>query len=788
MLQVIKDFSLFNKIFNVSSSEWPKIISTWIMKLLYRMGFVIGWTVLVAMVVSEFGISSLPYLFVANAVLTILGTFIFSKLWQICSRDNILLGSIFASGILLLAAIVSYEFSRFVFFSILVFTISVFLVQIKIALNASSEEMFDPLQSERIFPLLESSETVGGILGGFAVFLLSDSIEVYNFMYLLIASLFAIVPFVFYCERINRKISLFADKNEKKQEGTFSFGNFSLPKIQVSYIKGLFMIIFLQWFLFNLLEFQYTKSVYQSVSGAILQAGSGFEHAFIHDLGALFMLFSASALLIQLFLGSRIIFNLGIVSSMLLHAVFSFLSLLSLVFSFNFLTAILVKNNFTISSVIFTNAYHSSYYSINEKFRDQAREFLEGIVRPIGAIAGTFVLILLQRLFDGSSLVLVINLALLIVAAMFIYSVYLQQDRYTKSAIFDLQNSTDRKIRINAVDILAQKGHKSSFEPLASVLSNEKESVSVRAKILRVFSSLRSPEMIAAVLKCVKSPKASIRESALDALIVYQLSGLDLPLFTRYEIVCALKNAYRLEKNDSELLKIINIISELSGVAVLEFLLNVLKHDKGDKKFEALYELSSYSDRDLIPVILPYFSDKAPLCKLYAYIFLYQFSEFDKKTSSYLNSLINSNSHVKTAYALFAIGELHLKEKKSFCIKSLYSKNANVQVQAAVALLKMGYYDGFQVILNTLFSKNYSVIALLRRLLRNVDVRILKNVDRMVRHILYREIERLLAANLDVKGKNLNVSDLQYLKHLYCLAGEYEDSESIEKLIISNKK
>ena len=204
------------------------------------------------------------------------------------------------------------------------------------------------------------------------------------------------------------------------------------------------------------MEFQYTKAIYQNVSEAIFDAGSGFEHAFVHDLGTLFMLFSASALIFQLFVGGRLINSLGVIGSMLIHPIVTLLSLFGLTWKFNFATAVLAKNNFMITSVIHTNAYHSSYYAVKEDLRHHVREILEGMIRPAGAIAGTLILIGLQKLFSGNFLILVVNLAMILSSLLLLYFTYRQQSKYTNVVISDLY-SGDSRIRMNAIDIFAQK-------------------------------------------------------------------------------------------------------------------------------------------------------------------------------------------------------------------------------------------------------------------------------------------------------------------------------------------
>lgn len=786
MLQVLKEFSLINKVFNVSASEWSRIAAIWLIRLFYRLGFVIAWTILVAMFVSRFGIAALPYLFVVNAVLTILGTFVFSNLLMRFDKSDLFIFNIFASGVLIFTGAYLFQFSELVFFAFLIFTISVFLTQIKIAINSYSEEIFTPLQSERVFPLLESSETVGGIIGGMIIFLFSSSIDVHKFSYVLVAAIFAIVPLIFYSENFSKKVTLLQEGRLSREKSIFSFKNIKLPKIQTSYLRGIFLVVFLQWFIFNLLEFQYTKVVYQNVSGVVLEAGSGFEHVFIHDLGALFILFSTSALIVQLFLGSRIINFLGVIGSMLLHSLVTFLGFISLVFSFNFLTAVLTKNNFTISSIIFNNAYHSSYYAVNEKIREQTREFLEGIVRPIGAIGGTFALILLQKFFD-TQLIFFINVLMLIATMVFIYSIYFQQSRYTKAALEDLLNSSDKRLRMNAIDILAQKGHKFSFDVFSRILLDEKENISLRIKILRIFAELKNFDSIPSILECFKSSKLSLREAALDCLFSFKKLKNTSSIYVRYRVISSLKSLYEVEKNEFLLIKIISLLAELSTVSALEFLLEVLKTEKGDKKLEALYSLSFCSDVGLVPLIAPYLDSKSTLEKIYAVVVLFKFREMKTRCLDLINHFILSKSSVKLGYGLFAIGELKMKNKRALCFKYMNHSSVFVRMNAALALVKMGYNEGIPVIINIFFTKNYPLIYELRKLLRNLDVRVLKNIDKIIFGIVHNEIKRIIDFS-GSKKKNLSRNDLLYLKHLYSLAGEYDEVEYIEKILTYNKK
>ncbi|MBI4975149.1 hypothetical protein HZC20_00580, partial [Candidatus Peregrinibacteria bacterium] len=392
MIQNIRKISILNKIFNVNGGQWSKISFSWTINFLYRAAFVICWTMILTVFVGRFGISYLPHLFVINAFFTVLGSIFYSVFIDQFKKEHILAVTVV---IAIFITAVANSFARenvILFLALLLVVISVFLNQFKIISNGYSEEMFNPVESERAFPLIETSEVVGGIAAGIAIAVFSD-IPIKDFIYLFVAILIATIPCLILCENICKKELKIRKEKEFESKGILSKFKKELSSARhIKFIKGLFLIVLVQWILFNLLEFQYTKAIYQDISGLILDSGSGFEHAFAHELGAMFVLFNVFALVVQIFLGSRFITSLGVIGSMLIHPIITFFSLFGLMFSFGFSSAVFAKNNFTITTTIYTNSYHSAYYAVKESLREHTREFLEGIVRPIGAISGMILL------------------------------------------------------------------------------------------------------------------------------------------------------------------------------------------------------------------------------------------------------------------------------------------------------------------------------------------------------------------------------------------------------------
>lgn len=785
MLSIIRNISLFNKIFNVRGQEWTRIALAFMMRFFYRVGFVIGWTVLVGMFIARYGIASLPYLFILNAVFTIVGSFFYSVLLDRFAKKNILIATIIIASAVLFSATFFVERNIVFFFAFVIVAVSIFLMQLKLVLAEYVEKMFTALESERTFPLIEAAETIGGIIAGLAVTMLANSIDPFKFIYLWVAVLILLIPLVFIREFIDQDIPLINNERALKSESGV------IDKVRLEFagskqgrfVFGLFVIVFFQWLIFNLLEFQYTQAVYTSVSGVVMDAGSGFEHAFIHDLGALFILFSSSALLLQLFVGSRLINYLGVVGSMLLHTVVAFFSFFGLTVSSSFYSAILAKNNFTITSIIFTNAYHSSYYAIKEKMRAQVREMLEGIVRPIGALVGTSGLILLQFIFKNEDLTLSINILLLVSSLLMLFVTYRQQHKYTHVAVDDLLNSKDKESRLNAIDILAQRGHRSSIVHLRKILHSLREPLSVRVRILQAFAELQDLDLVDDIIRCFDCKSIEMREAALNALLAYNIlqKESDKNSFIKYNLITALKKLYRHETQEVLQVKIIYLMSSLSSVATTEFLLRILSDKKSSSKAEAILALANYDDPNVLKILIPYLKNNSPKIRISTAIALSNFADLRDRCHHIINSFLYSGKSENVAYGLYAIGELNWKEKQNMCFDYLNSKNKFLRMHAAVALAKMGSFKSIKVLVDLLFSSDKEDADMLKLLLKKADPFITSSVEKIIKHMVARKVEEI-NAQCDCL-EDLKADELKNLKWCYSLVGDYEEADSINSLI-----
>lgn len=780
---------LFRKIFSLENIRADSIFATVFLRFFYKIVFVISWTLIVTLFVELYGVSSLPVLFLINSLFSILASLVYTNFFNKYSHQKVLLFLIFLTGLSFLVFPFLYSINIKLFLFSLILIESIFLIQIRIFLSAQIEGIFTPLEGQKVFPFTESSETFGGIIAGLLLFLFSNILSVPSYLFIATLFVFSMVPFLIIFDLVFEKIN---GHNENSKEEKIIFKEFLKNDVlnfkTRSFVKVLIAVVFLQWFLFNLVEFQYISGIYYNLSSVIFDSGSGFEHAFIHDLGALFVLFNISALICQLFLASNLLKHLGIVGSMLIHPILTFFSFLIYEFNNGFFTVLFIKNNFMITTVILNNSYHCSFYAVSEKIREYLRQFLEGIVRPIAALVGTFFIFAIQA-FSSENVNLLISVSIILASIYFIRIIYLQDNEYFKNAIYDLKNAKDNKVRFYAIEILAQKGRKKHWVDLIKILLNKNEKISIKIKILKAFGESGNLVHLRFILPFLEDKNIRLRTETILALSnffkFFRISSKK-NLFLKIEIIDLLKKRYKIEKNSFLRIKILNLLTRLSGISSLNFLVDLINGENSVLKREALLNVSNFKKVDLSNLLLPLFKSGSLNDQVFSAIALAKQNRKIKAVYNKINSFINSNDANKICLGIYAIGELKLKKHQKFLVSSLYSTDIRIKVYSAIALSKLGFFDSSHVLIDLMLT-NAKYSSFIKWSLLEIDNKFSKFINDKLSEIAFQKLDDEKRSLNFTDYSNLNIFHLKKLKHLYTLANDF-DEEYLIKQYINNKK
>ena len=134
-----------NKILNLSEREWPRVAVAFSMTFLTRFGFIIGWSAMLATFLTKVGIEQLPILFLANAMLVMLGTIVFRRFLHKINRELLIVFIILGAVAFMLSSIFFVETNHVLFFSLLLISSAVLLGQLMILLSLFYEDLFTPL-------------------------------------------------------------------------------------------------------------------------------------------------------------------------------------------------------------------------------------------------------------------------------------------------------------------------------------------------------------------------------------------------------------------------------------------------------------------------------------------------------------------------------------------------------------------------------------------------------------------------------------------------------------------
>lgn len=775
--------------------------------------------------VARYGIAFLPALLVVNAILIILGTLFFETLITRIKKEVLMIVMLLIGATCLFLASFLYGNNDMAFYALIIFAESVFLAQFNVFIPLLVADRFTPLESQKTFPFIESGETIGGIIGGVLVGFFAAQFSVVWFLYIWI-SLLACAIFVFVISSnigVNLPPQPFrASHNKKPKEKISDQLKLIMQGVEkYPFLKILVVIVLLQWIFLNVLDFQFTKAFEQSVTNTsektlVLENNDALKASvlnselseepkelslhpitniesgkltadqqvlFTEKLGKWRSIFHASALVIQILIASRLITSLGIVGAMLIHPLVMLLSLLGMLFKFSLPSVVVARLNFEISNVIHKNAYLASHYAFPKHLRDQAAEFLEGVIRPIGTIVGMTFILGSQLLFSGQDLSLVIHIVMFVIMTVILLSTLRLQSHYTEISRGQLFAPDLHYVeKLNAIEILSQKGHEDSSTILVQKLSDSAgEHSLVKMKLLSALGRFRDYNTLPEIIDALSDPESDIRLEAAHALMNFHDVGNAFfsQAFSKYRMMETLKNVFRNEESATVRSAIIRVFSLMKEYDIVSFLLNILSTGEDVLKSDCIYTLGLFKDPNITFYVKPFLSDANPKIRANAIIALWQFNQYRPQLERQINSMLASDNSDEVKSALFVIGEIKLPRKR-LLYSMLNLKNSIISLEAAYALAKIGDQRGFNALLDHYLASAAEDFVSFKHFYQRLG----SGIKLMAKHLIAHRITEKLSYIGNQKQMdgflNINSKILEKLRRLYILLDEHEELFTLE--------
>lgn len=899
---------LLLKVLNISKHELGRVVESWLIRLCYQTGYVICFTALTAIIVNEFGIAELPFLYIANALIMIIGSFFYSFILRRLPHKGIIITSIILAVATFLGAIWMFADNIALFLVATLFSLSFFVGQIYIFLLAWIEELFSPNENQRANPLIETSEPIGGIAAGTILVLFAGKIPIANFMYFTAGFLFCIVPLmVFFLRKRYGKVTLVLPEEEKNEEhhGTTLQKGFHHLKA-IPFVRGLAIVIMLQWVFINMVNFQYTKALDANVSSsrhgaevttdahkddshgaapveetkhteqtssadthatentaeahedvlvekktsesvhveekkpdsehatasaegheesitseaasAIVanaiknkevhvsqspaedthsaapiegynpapQHSSSHEDALTHGLGTLHIIFSILMLFMQLFFSSRVVTKLGIVRSMQLLPGLSLVSAIGMFLNFNFATAVVSKAVSEMFLVVSNNSYHNAYYAISEHVREQIREFLEGIVRPLGVILGTSLLLFYQMYMPSQMVDNAIILSIIGALVAILIVLTLIRGKYTQLAKKNMDMIGDHPEKLNAIEILSQKGHTDASTILTKNLIFKKESPKTKVKILKSLAIIKDIDAMPEILSCLSDEDPAVQVQACKTLTSYKQLGRHFytQAFARHRVLRTLKELFRNTTSPALKAEIMQVFSNIHHEDIVDFLIELLESESDETKADLISIIGMFNDINSAHYIEKYLESSTPAIKANTIIALWQFKKYRLKLLVHLMSLLDDEKDIPMLLSgIHVLGETKSIQEIPRLLEYLRSDHPEIQSHAAIALAKIGVHESMDHILNMLLHEDRAYGASSKQLLQNIEPYYIKMLYAQLEQKIYEAIHELVGQTRKISLRELTREKLELLQHYFYLLEHEHNLMKIENML-----
>ena len=925
---MIKLFYYINLLFNVSNHEWPRIILSWLLKMIVHAAFVMSSTILLALFVEKYGITQLPYMYIISAAFVVVGSVLFAFVVErFEKKTEIILITILAS--ILFFCTPFLQDSPMLFYGALFVAISIFISQLNIGLALFIEELFSPLESERTFPIIESSEPIGGIVAG-AVLTIGVTLFQFSAIQLLkytAGLLFLAVPvMLIFLKQANKVPGLETNEEHKtKHQSHFERAHKGLRHIKgLPFLKGMLIVVFLHFTFVNLVEFQYTsvldhslheehgshgstehenhdihgeaehedhnttnshttdphhnenkhhaahseethhneekhsttknshestkddsnhqetthnteehisehdtkdthsdshaaeKQTTDSLHGASEQKehnskshetnahdeaskktnkvrqkpdynteknstkdnhqnshGDDAAHgdnahshadALTHGLAFWHVMFSIIAFLAQTLSASRINKKLGVIRSMSIHPYINILSGFIMLFRFGFFSGILGRGVFEVTTMMHRTSYHASFYALKRSIREQVKEFMEGIIRPVGVIFGTLLLSVILKFIPEEFQHTVITICMVIIMFIMLIVLNKMKAQYTNMAKKNLKPRNSNMEKIEALEILAQRGHEKVTDVLGKNL-NDKSHAQVQIRILNTIGAIQDIDSIPDILKAFDSKHKTVRIAAVKALAQYNNLGNHFfsQSFAKYRVLKSLEKLFINERSKKIKSAVIEVFKNIQNADIIPFLLKNLDTEDTELLADAIHICGLFNDVNSAFYIEKYLQSNIPQIKSAAVISLWSFQQYRLPCLMQINSMIESKDEEMKVSGIYSLGEIEAIQEIPRLERFIAHENLTIQCHALVSLAKMNKSYVLHKILKFLFCEDQKLSNMTKNLINSIPEENKKIFDRILRQEVSLKIQKIL---LDSKTDVLEEIELEKLKKL----------------------
>lgn len=808
--------TLYKKL-GIAAHEKARVKVAWLMRFLYQIGFVVSWTIIIALFVERFGIENLIFLFLADAVIFFTGSLCVSLFDQKIKDDHYLVYKVILTLLFLFTAS-WFDKTQIEFFIFVILAKDLFFSRINISLLRQTEEFFSPQEAQKFIPLIDSAITVGTIIGAF---LMIELLKVFSEEAVLwlwggVTAVLGVITLSL-PKLLHFLPSFKKDANRSVKNRIVVAWNRTKTR---PFLKNLLLIVLLQAVVFTFIEYEFTKELHEEIitekyndelfevdelqaslftdakqqfldiSKATKERVSEISSNLIaheklaHDLGVFHLIFGLISLFVQIIITSRILNFLGIVGSIVSYFLLLLIALASVFMGYGNINLLRgIQHGF---HSIGTSAYHLVFYSLFSDSRDSLRFFLEGIIAPLGVIISVGIMYFLPHEYLIQVMIGFIILAIIIG--------WVMKRNFTNHSEQSMRTENNISSKIQHIEILGQKGHRDACLILARELKDKEKNPIIREKIILTLSKINDPRVINAYMDLLNTDGETLEMKLCILKALLKMGSLKYywkeHAFSQYHLIEVLNNLFR--KYDDEHLKkliIMNIFQHISVHKVVPFFLKEIKNQEENQQSILLRSCTIFDDPATVFYLRSFLKHPSSRLRGAAIATLWKFEE-RAAIQPLLEDLLMAEDEAGLVSGIYTVGEI--KEPKFIprLLNFLDSSSENIRLHTLIALAKIGDLRSIPGLIEIIFSDNDTTSKAAFHMLDRISPEVLHSIQKEIQLEVSNRVFRILKSreifrfdHLTSLPKNLVLE----LKKLYKFAERYDDMLIIDEVIARQK-
>lgn len=509
------------RLLDIRRDEAFKMVLTWLMCALLSIGYAIGWSAVHSMLVKRMGVEYLPYTYIGISLLGVFGSSVYLLFADAVRRDRLLMVFAGATGLALVLArtlvTARPEGEKGFTLPLLLFFLAVFFAQgvgnstLGTQVWTIINDLFRPSQGRRLYPILGTAGTIGGIAGGASIHYLAGTLGTANLVLVWAASIWLLIPLTLWLrKRFGGELrGRHAGTASAKPRGSHLLEGWKFfASSKMAAILGFVAVMF--WVVGSVADFQYTR---------IMNATFPTESKLAGYYGVYGMVINTSGLLVQIFFSGYLIRRIGIARGLCALPLTALAGFALIAARFTFWPGLALRYAWDmVGMTVQGNSYQLAMNAVPAALRARIRGVIDGVINPLGGVLGGILILCLHHFFDATGdrgwLDPVTIAGFVLTAAWFL--IVSRSGKVYLETVAENLRSAEARTAMDAIDCLEEPGNpraEALLDEVAEMPDPEK-----RAAAARVRGAVRSRSSLLGLAVSCADPSPQVRHASVRAL------------------------------------------------------------------------------------------------------------------------------------------------------------------------------------------------------------------------------------------------------------------------------